>query len=115
MESSSKTEADKTPEQHHQDRTTDNAHGDQYRPAFLLVERKPLEPLRQEQEDLHHQQPDEEPIRREVLPAVVGLGGGHGWVNGLFRSPADMVYFAVRQRLLELRYAFLRNVRIEEI
>ena len=43
--------------------------GDQHRPALVPIEREPIEPLRQPEQILQHQQPDHESIGREAIPA----------------------------------------------
>ena len=49
------------------------AAGDQHAPALVLVEGKPAEPCRQQQEALHGQQGEHAAIRREPEPAATGL------------------------------------------
>ena len=76
-------EGEDEPNKHHQQKQADCRHGDQHRPTLVFIERKPLKPLRQQQNPLHRQQDDEQATRRGMKPAELRfrdgcLVGGHG-------------------------------------
>ena len=66
-------EGKKEPEEHQQQKHPDSRHGDEHRPALVMVERKPLKPLGQPEEAFDAQKDREQCA--QASEAAIGGGG----------------------------------------
>ena len=90
LEPPAKEQAGDEPPQHDQHRRADHRHGDQHRPALLLVEPEPLISLRQPKQPLHDQQAEDQPGGRGTR------SGGWEWGRSCQRY-----HFALQAWLLD--------------
>ena len=73
LESPAEKQGDDKPEEHQDEGETDTRHGNQHRPALVVIEGEPLKPLGQPEKTLHDQQGQNR--ARRAWDKTIGVGG----------------------------------------